>query len=64
MIQSFRIGEYIFEWNGQHTVSIRDTLSPRAFDVFSLNYERDDYTLDEVKAHAIEWFKYMEDTNV
>jgi hypothetical protein len=30
------------------------------FDVFSLNYGRDDYTLDEVKAYALEWYKEME----
>jgi len=64
MSESFRIGEYVFEWNGQHTISIRFSLSPYAFDVFSLNYERDDYTLDEVKAHAVEWIKYMEAANV
>jgi hypothetical protein len=34
------------------------------FDVFSLNYGRDDYTLDEVKAYALEWYKEMESSNV
>ena len=52
-------GEYVFEWNGQNTVDVRDILSPRASDVFSLNYGRDDYTLDEVKAHAVEWYAQL-----
>ena len=63
MSESFRIGEYTFTWNGLHTVNVGDK-NKRGLDVFSLNYERDDYTLDEVKAHAVEWIEYMEDANV
>jgi len=59
MSESFRIGEYGFKWNGAHTVNICDTESWQEFDVFSLNYARDDYTLDEVKAYALEWYKGM-----
>jgi hypothetical protein len=56
---NFRIGDYTFKWNGLHTVNVGDEKA-RGLDVFSLNYERDDYTLDEVKAHAVEWIEYME----
>ena len=56
-MDSFGIREYVFEWNGHHTVGVRHIVSTREVDVFSLNYERDDYTLDEVKASALEWFE-------
>ena len=56
----FTIGDYAFKWNGAHTVNICDMEDWRDFDCFSLNYARDDYTLDEVKAYAIEWYKEME----
>jgi len=59
-MHSFIIGDYAFNWNGAHTVKICDMESWHGFDVFSLNYERDDYTLDEVKAYALEWYKEME----
>jgi hypothetical protein len=61
---NFRIGDYAFQWNGAHTVNICDMESWHEIDVFSLNYERDDYTLEEVKAYAIEWYKNMENANV
>jgi len=64
MMHSFRIGDYAFRWNGAHTVNICDMESWHEFDVFSLNYGRDDYTLDEVKAYALEWYKEMESSNV
>jgi hypothetical protein len=62
MMFEFSIDGIAFEWNGAHTVNVFfDPTDERAggegynFHIFSLNYARDDYTPQEVMAHAYDW---------
>ena len=50
----FTIGSIAFEWNWAHTINVFDAYDKNV-DVFSLNYERDDWTPAEVMAAAYEW---------
>ena len=50
----FTIGNIGFQWNWAHTVNVFDAYNANV-DVFSLNYERDDYTPADVMAAGYEW---------
>lgn len=44
---------FVFHWNGAHTINIY--LDGEEIDVISLNYGRDDYTVDEFREAAEDW---------